>query len=481
MKKHPDRVFHLSIAVIAIFVTIVSVLSIIYEQMPPAVGRVLSFTHIWSSLHAKSPWLGGTAQTVVSAAGRASGGGSVSDKPAKQPANQTLLNDIHIEAVGKGATAEDVANAKRILEQVGAPLLIEKTTGMPLRQPVTIEMIGNTSAYDGALTSLGVNASEASSLSKDTGGFTQNSTILIPLGQNKDNADLANTLTHELTHAIFNQNISSLPSWMNEGIAVYMGMTGQKSVENAMVYAGYERQLAESIVDVAKQNQLQPLEADESVILSGQTDYDYELQDWLAVSDLISTDGLPALQHYLSLLQNHMDEATAFRTAFGQTESAFDASLTKLLRTSAAAADDGVTLGFNITSQFTGKIDFLQHGKTEWQGVTAKPGHYQITVGRDGRLEGSLPAVSPTPDIDPADTNTIYISLMPSGPLTWQGEKVTDCGFAFNVRDGLYSFEDTWVSLASGQTLYESTPTLFGVTITSESEVDAANPIVKLL
>ncbi|MFB5192863.1 hypothetical protein [Alicyclobacillus fastidiosus] len=480
MKKSPDKVFHLSIAIIAMFVTLVSLLSMIYERIPPSLSQILSVSRVWSALHAKSPWLGGTAQTLVSKSGDASGGaGNTGTETTK--ANQALLNKVNVEAVGKGATPEDVANAKRILAQVDAPALIQNTVQLPLKEPITIELIGNTTAYAGALKSLGVSPSQATNLSMDTGGFTQNSTILIPLSQNKDNADLANTLTHEMTHAIFNQNISYLPSWINEGIAVTMGMTGQKAVENATVYSAYERQLAESIVDVAGQNQLQPLADDESVILSGETSYDYELQDWLAVRDLISEHGVAAIDRYLSLMSHHADASQAFTVAFGEKEDVFNQHLTNLLKAAAASKDEGATFGLTIGSQFKGSIDFLQHGKTEWEGVQAKPGSYQITVQQDGRLEGALPAVAPISDVDPSDANTLYISLTPKGALNWQGHKVTDCGFAFDVRDGLYSFSDAWISLANGQTVYQSTPTLFGVSITSESEVNAADPIAKLL
>ncbi|WP_284286120.1 hypothetical protein [Alicyclobacillus fastidiosus] len=440
----------------------------------------MSVSRVWSALHANTPWLGGTAQTLVNRSGDVPGGVGTT-KTETTRADQALLEKVNVKAVGKGATAEDVANAKRLLKQINTPELIQNTVQLPLKQPITIELIGNTSAYASALKSLGLNPSEAAGLSMDTGGFTQNSTILIPLSQNKDNADLANTLTHEMTHAIFNQNISYLPSWINEGIAVTMGMTGQKVVENATVYAAYERQLAESIVDVAGQNQLQPLADDESVILSGKTSYDYELQDWLAVRDLIFEHGVAAIDRYLSLMSHHADESQAFIVAFGEKEDVFNQHLTHLLKTAAASTDEGATFGLTIGSQFKGSIDFLQHGKTEWEGVEAKAGSYQITVQQDGRLEGALPAVAPITDVDPSDDNTLYISLTPKGALTWQGTKVTDCGFAFDVHDGLYSFADAWVSLANGQTVYQSTPTLFGVTITSESEVNSNDPIVKLL
>ncbi|WAH37674.1 gluzincin family metallopeptidase [Alicyclobacillus dauci] len=480
MKKTPDKVFHISIGIIALFVTVVSVLSIIYQSLSPAISRFVTTSHVWSGLQARTSFLGGTAQTITNAHATQVEATKDGTPVSTSSKDDDMLKKIHVESFGSGVTSKDIDHVKSLLKDVNSPGLVSQTLGLKLIRPVTIRLVQNADSYQKALMQLGVNPAQSSSLSRDTGGFTQNDTVLIPLNQNQNDPDLVNTLTHELTHAFLNQNVGSLPSWINEGIAVSMGMQGQKRVESAATFSGYQRQLAENILDVTKSNQLQSLTPDENAILSGSSSYDYELQDWLAMSDLIKNHGIKSLQRYLNLLTRHMAQDQAFIVAFGEREDIFNQQFTSLLKEASQTRDMGVQFQMTIANAYNGNLDFLQHGADAWQGVWAAPGSYTVKLSADGQVTSSLSPVAPVEDTNPIDKETVYVALMPKTSQYWKGQKVADCGFAFDAHDGLYAFENTWVTLVNGQTVYLSTPTLFGVGVDAVQELNQQNPILPL-
>lgn len=481
VNQSQDRGFHLSISVVAIFVTMVSVLSII-NQCGPAMSKVEEQVDgVWHSLASHATHLSGIARSVVHDGSRvpATLAAAMPHKVVSASGSKALAN-IHVVAVGSDTTAKQVQHVEQLIQRVGVLSIVSHTVGMSLQKPVTIEIADDESDYQAALQKLAMTKQSAANLAEDTGGFTQNSTIVIPMDQNQSEGDLANTLTHEMTHVVFNQNIGTLPSWLNEGIAVFDGMQGQKQVESAVTFAGDERQLAETILDVAQKHQLQPLFADEQVILDGKTSYDYELQDWLAVSDLVSQHGLTAIQDDLQMMQQHVNESTAFIRAFGQPESTFNASLTALLNKASTTKNQGVQLQCNVTQDFTGELEILPQGTTNWQGLDVSDGQYSIGVQADGKLSGQFKTLPVVKDNNGADARTLYISLLPKQPETYQGKKVINSGFAFDVHDGLYAFENAWVSLKDGQTIYTSTPSLFGVSITGVREAATGNALLPL-
>lgn len=476
MKKTPGRAFYLSVTVIAICITCISIWSIA-QNLSPGLKSVLA-SHVSTSVVAQGENLQNPTVTRASSTiAHASQAGHVASSNAKKDA---VLKNVKVIADGAGVTTKDVSRVQSLLNAVQSPELIQSTLHLTLQKPVSIELVSNSSEYEKALLKIGVSSTDAQSMSTTTGGFTQNSTVIIPLNQNERNIDLANTLTHELTHAFINQNVGTLPSWLNEGIAVYMGMRGQQKVESAINFAADQRQLAEDILDVAETYSLQPLSGNENLILSGKTSYDYELQDWLAVSYLISHKGISSMNRYLQLMRRHAEESQAFIVAFGEREDIFNKNLTAWLQNVANMPDEGVQFKFSISSSYRGQIGLLQHGQDKWQAVQATAGEYTVDLATDGTVSGELPYVKSSVSSSSTDNHTAYISLFPSQPLKYQGHRVTDAGFAFDMHNGLYAFQNAWITLDNGNTVYKSTPSLFGVSVVSASELNREDPLLAI-
>lgn len=480
MKKRPDRIFHLSIAVVAILITCISVWSIT-QSLPPAVQKHISGLTTTSVLSGQGSHFGSRAPNSTSnALVNASVNGWTSRRSRRTAAASADLKRIEVVADGSHVTAANVNRVKSMLGRVDSPALIEQSLGLKMKKPAVIEVVSGANDYKNALLKLGVSPHDAGALSTSSGGFTQNSTIVLPIDENADDTDLANTLTHELTHVYINQNVGPLPSWLNEGIAVFMGMRGQKRIESAVTFAGDERQFAENILDVSESHQLQPLSGNEEAILSGKTSYDYELQDWLAVSDLIDHHGIRSVRRYLNLVSRHLQSSQAFIDAFGERQDIFNKDFNGMMQIAAGTKDAGAKFTFSVSTAYHGNIGLLQHSESAWQVVRATAGEHVMAVGSNGSLSSDLSQVKSLVGNSPSDNHTLYISLLPSSPLYYHGHRVTDSGFAFDVHNGLYAFQNSWITLDTGDTTYLSVPRLFGVSIQSVAESNASNPLVAL-
>lgn len=476
----------MSIAIIAIGVTLVSLASVFYQAS--------SFDVAHLSKHLTTRYSNDKMTTVMASAQTLTRQQvhervfDVAPPPATRPpstsafkANPNSLSMVHVVPYGKGVTKANIHHVKNTLLKADSLGLISQTLRLNLKQPMTILVVNQTSSYVAALKHLGVRQSVAEGLAQSTGGFAANSSIILPLNENTGENQLANTLTHEMTHVFLNQDIGPMPSWTNEGIAVFMGMKGQKAVESETGFEGDERQLAENILDVASSGQLVALTGNENAILSGQENYDYELQDWLAISDLVSQHAISSIQRYLSLMREGAGEKQSFIVAFGEQEDVFNKNFTHLLKTAAQERNGGASLELTVKPDYHGNIEFLGAGRKAWHGVVAKSGRFQIDVNANGTITSELKSVAPKADKKSPDDNTVYVSLLPTSTEKWKGKIVKGCGFAFDLSNGLYAFENGWVSLADGNTEYRSTPTLFGVTIDSVQELNQSNPLIPVL
>jgi hypothetical protein len=351
---------------------------------------------------------------------------------------------------------------------------------MTLSQPVKIELVEDKANYEKALQSLGVDPGQASSLSQDTGGFTIGDNIVIPMYQNTTDPDLLNSLAHELTHAYINENKLDIPSWINEGLAVDDGMNMQRQSETNVAYMGYARRMAEDVLKAAKQGKLLSLSGDEDTVLSGSATYDVELQDWLAVNMLLQQVGYGPFEKYFSLLKQGESDSAAFADAFGRTDSAVNQSLNRLLTQAANEPDNGVQFALQIPASFNGTVHVLPRNSQTWQGFSAPYGTVQFGLLPDGTLTGIKSATSKNQDAEQADPQTVYLDVEAKG-LSYQGQGVASFGYAIDVHYGLYGFINSWISLASGKTIYLSTPDVLGVQLTNVEELGAPSPILTLL
>ncbi len=374
----------------------------------------------------------------------------------------------------------DVTRVQNMLTKVNSVQRISQFLGTTMNRSATVILVNNPASYSQALKKLGVSSGDASNLSEDSNGFTLGSTVIIPLFQNTTDAELANTLTHELTHVNINQHIQSIPSWMNEGMAVFMGMNGQESVQTPIDFDDSELSYAEDILSVTQSGQLVPLTGDESAILSGSESYDYELQDWLAMCDLISKYGFSSIQTLVSHLE-HENADQAFQDTFGESVQAFNSQFTQVLKESVNQPNDGASLNLTISPDFAGDIQFQAPNTSKEQGIVAKPGHYQVVVHSNGTISSTLPSAAQMKSQNPASPSTMYLSLIPSKVEKVQKSKVSNAGLSFDLNDGLYSFDSAWINLANGSVLDQSEPSLLGVTVNTITELNSSDPILKIL
>ncbi|OFW80756.1 MAG: hypothetical protein A2201_09965 [Alicyclobacillus sp. RIFOXYA1_FULL_53_8] len=491
MAKPIDRVFHITITVFAMTLTSLSVLTLVYQHNPQLIRTWLREFEVSKSLvsgHAFSTTTSGLHSLPIPTFNKRASNQSVQSTTGNSNLSSTIPHDVGnlseyvtVQGTGSDVPASQISMVEQLLGKYQVVDTVARTLHMSSQQTVHIYLAQTNADYKNKLATLGLSLSDASRLSQDTGGFTQGDVIIIPLVQNKETPDLVNTLAHEVTHVFLNHYVSDIPSWINEGIAVYNGMHMQSRAENSVVYNGYARRVTESVLAASSSQKLVPLAGNEAAVLQGNQSYDIELQDWLAITWLVQQQGLEKVHTYLSLLKAGVDSTQAFSDTFGMSETDFNQHITQLLSTAANAPDPGVDLQVSVKGGFTGYLRILQHGTQTWAGVRLRPGTSNLTVTPQGTMEGPGATTDTTQDSNAPDANTLYINLDPTQSLTYQGQAVTDCGFAIDYHDGLYAFINNWITLQDGKTIFSRTPVLFGVTLTSVAEHPSTNAIISLL
>ncbi|RIV24727.1 hypothetical protein D2Q93_06490 [Alicyclobacillaceae bacterium I2511] len=507
MSKQTDRVFNITVSVFALTLTGVIGTTMWTGHIGAPVDHWLATIRQWMgvtptqvvpsgtggspAVHPQGPGLPrgqGTVQPLANATPGLTGtkrpaqsavAGDLRSKPVFHAMNNTPF--VHVDAAGTDVSAADLQRVQGLLNTFQIVNRLSTWLQMNLNENVQIEVARSPADYAQALDNLGVSAGDAKRYSLDTGGFTQGTTVVIPLYQNQTQADLANTLGHEMTHVYFNANVGTFPSWMNEGTAVTDGMQFQSMTENPVEYAGYAQQMAESVIQSAANGTLIPLAGSESVVLAGQAPYDLELQDWLAMKDLILRKGYGSLTNYFYRLSLGESQTVAFANTFGVTETAFNTQLTQLLKQSAMAQDRGVLLTVSFPASYQGSVQLLQHGQQIWYGFRVHPGTLRWTVLPTGKLQGVVGSVDTLVDANAPDPDTLYIDLDPTHALTYQGQLVANSGFAIDYHNGMYSFINGWVTGANGKSAYLDTPQLFGIQIAGLTHVGQATPLQSLL
>ncbi len=485
MVKKSDRMFHLSIAAFAVILAAVSIGTILVVKNPFLL-RKLSAVHPvnWFNAQFGQTNSNNSSTSMIKRAPVAVNSSvPVSSQPDSDTNPTSPSNDdfVSVRWYGSHVSTHSVQTVTRLLNNYHIVDSVSNGLHMNLHTMVHIYLVGNQTDYATELSSLGVSADEVKTMTMDTGGFTQASTIMIPLYQNRYTYDLANTLAHELTHAFLNQNIDDFPSWMNEGLAVSNGMAVQAEVENPVAFAGYARQMTESVLSAAVSGTLVPLSDDESKILQQNIPYDLELQDWLAMRDLVLTRGEASLQNYFRDIHSGDTIPAAFTRAFGISEDMFNQQLTHELVAFEEQQDNGASVQFQFQNDFQGYVQILQHGMQVWRGFLPEKGTNSVGILPSGIILTDAKQTPPDFDSTPPDETTLYVNLIPSQPFEYQGQLVNDCGFAIDYHDGLYGFVNSWITLKDGRTIYLDTPSLFGTSVVSVKETKANSFLLNLI
>lgn len=223
-----------------------------------------------------------------------------------------LRNGVSISAGDNYVSEEELKLGANTLTHVTFPTL-EGNLGIS-PENTSIVIFSSKQTYAAALAMAGISSQELLNMVSKTGGITVGSNIWINWSALEGNSELANALTHEITHSVFNQEGigNSIPTWVNEGTAWFDGMDAQKKVsltEADQITQAYDQQLRQ----VARSGQLLPLSASEQDILNAP--YNVEWEDYRAVNELIQRYGLGKYRRFIGGVKNGVEKS--FQSNFG--------------------------------------------------------------------------------------------------------------------------------------------------------------------
>ncbi|MBL0386363.1 hypothetical protein JJB07_06855 [Tumebacillus sp. ITR2] len=239
----------------------------------------------------------------------------------KGRAQQSVTNGLKLAAGDNGVSQNTLQTAAQIIEKVALPTL-QTEVGTKPSTDTEVALFSSQRSYGQALLQAGVPRDQIAAIVANTGGITIGNTVWIPLYNLKSESDLTNVLTHELTHIVFNQQGfgNSIPTWINEGTAWNIGLTGEQQVSPSAVQQEVNRE-NQAVAKVAQAGRLLPLEASEDDILTA--GYNVEWVDYLAVKQLIETYGEDEYKAFLADIAK-VGVEDAFQNHFGQSLDEFE-------------------------------------------------------------------------------------------------------------------------------------------------------------
>lgn len=190
-----------------------------------------------------------------------------------------------------------IARVTQILRTQSLPQ-IEKSLSLSYLQPISVYLFDTRSGYASGLKRWGIQQAVATTMVTRTNGVANGSVVYIPLYANMSKGSLNNVLTHELTHVVFNQNKIALtiPTWVNEGVAWIEGLRAQASVAKPAEMTLVKRGEEQVLVAFGHKEGI-ALTSGENAML--RAPYDVELEDYMAVSDLVRKFGWKDVLQYV--------------------------------------------------------------------------------------------------------------------------------------------------------------------------------------
>jgi hypothetical protein len=215
---------------------------------------------------------------------------------------RTTSSGIEVAAGDASVPLSTINMATDIIKNLSIPVLQDSLDSVPTRNTHVV-LFSSPQSYANSLRKSGISPDEVDTIVSETGGLTIGSDVWIPLYNLQDPSDLANVLTHELTHVVLNQKGigEQIPTWINEGIAWHNGLTAQTHMNP--VKAQEERYaLTQQVKQAAENGKLLPLSADEYDILHA--NYNVEWEDALAVEYLIQNYGKQTFKSFINGIAN---------------------------------------------------------------------------------------------------------------------------------------------------------------------------------
>ncbi|MCL6517292.1 hypothetical protein [Alicyclobacillus sp.] len=225
---------------------------------------------------------------------------------------------VGVAAGDAGVGAGDVARIERLLRRI-EPVLGTFATGA---WSATVVLYETQDGYRSAA-SRSFAPTMVETAVQQTGGFTTGTTVFLPLYKYTEDAFLANTLAHELTHAVVNQMgiRGGLPSWLDEGFAWSNGFAAQTLIDPDSVEP--VRAALQNQLEAARaQGRWRPIRDDPTAPLASSLSYNLEYEDYLAFEPLLAQGGQAAFARFLRLAAGE-EMARAFRQVYGQSPEAY--------------------------------------------------------------------------------------------------------------------------------------------------------------
>ncbi|WP_027416638.1 hypothetical protein [Aneurinibacillus terranovensis] len=239
------------------------------------------------------------------------------------------VETISVVGGDKQVTPQMIEKVTSTLRKVSLPVLKKSISGEP-KEPVYVTLFSTQESYGNELIKGGTPPQDIQNYVTQTGGITVGDQILVPMYASHSTSNLANVLTHELTHAVLNEKGigDALPTWINEGTAVHNGMQAMRQV-NPRLTERMTVSMNQEIEAVAQNNQLLPLSASEQDIVSA--NYNVEWVDYMAVENLIKKDGS---KKYADFLQEvHIDGVSdSFQAHFHVSMQTYENEFYRLLQ-----------------------------------------------------------------------------------------------------------------------------------------------------
>jgi hypothetical protein len=211
---------------------------------------------------------------------------------------QQITDKLTLAAGDTGITDNELTDYSAIIKEISLPTIKSKLDLVPVKN-INITLFTTTEYYGQALLRAGITSTDVTSIVKNSGGITLNSSIWIPLYNLEGKGGIANALTHELTHVTLNQAgiARKLPLWLNEGTAWVTGLAAHERVNplQAKVEAVV---LKESVQNLAQKGKRLPLDNTEQGL------YYIEAQGYLATEALIKKYGLETFKAFLKQTMN---------------------------------------------------------------------------------------------------------------------------------------------------------------------------------
>ncbi len=250
--------------------------------------------------------------------------------PLTQPgAKEQATDKIQIVAGDSGVNSQTLKSASSIVNEFSLPILQANVNMVPTNK-AEIVLFSSSQTYGDALVRAGLPSNEVTAIVSQTGGIAVNSSIWIPLYNIRGKADLANVLTHELTHVAFNQaGIGhKLPLWINEGLSWFNGLAAQEKI-NPTETKLIKSALKSSVIKASKKGQLLPLGDIDQGILNAP--YNVEFQAYMATDALIKKYGLEQFKQFLNQ-SRRQDVNESFRLNFKASIESYEKEFDKSLR-----------------------------------------------------------------------------------------------------------------------------------------------------